>query len=283
MAEATDRREQPHAPPTRPLVELELFGHESHVVALIRLNRPETRNPIDKDTIGELLRVLSDLTLSTRENAPQAIILTGNGSAFSAGGDLKGYETLYRKPNEFRRFMEEFAAVCELLETCGAITVAMINGACIAGGLELALACDVLTMADSARIGDGHLRFAQLPGAGGSQRLVRAIGSSQASKWLLTGSLYDAAVAEALGLAWLTAPADQLLDATLDLMSLLLHGSPLSRKLMKELIQVAESTDLAEGLRQERQIVFDYATTSHDATEGLRVFRERRPAGYLGR
>jgi enoyl-CoA hydratase len=195
---------------------------------------------------------------------------------------LKGYQTLYRAPEEFARFLDTFRQVCDLLERSPAVTVAMVNGACVAGGLELALACDLVTMADSAMIGDGHLRFGQLPGAGGSQRLVRAIGRQRARHWLLTARLFDAAAALAAGLVVGTFPTDQLQTETLALLTPILSQSPLAVAKMKELIRLADEAPLSEGLVEEMRIVFDYAVTSHDAMEGLMAFAERRNPSYRG-
>jgi enoyl-CoA hydratase/carnithine racemase len=249
-------------------------------VAMITFNRPEKRNPIDKETIALLRDVLVELD---GENGPAVLILTGAGDTFSAGGDLKGYQSLYRDGPAFRRFMQDFEEVCRILESTAALTVAMINGTCVAGGLELSLACDLITMSETALVGDGHLRFAQLPGAGGSQRLVRAIGVQRAKQWLYTGEMFPAAAALEAGLVYQCAPPEELLSVTLGIASQVARHTRLGMRRMKELVRLAQQTSLDEGLLQEQQIVYGYATTSHDAMEGLRAFADRRPARYLGR
>lgn len=249
-------------------------------VTIVTLNRPEQRNPIDRATIRALRDTITQLA---QPGGPRAIILTGAGATFSAGGDLKGYQSLYRDPVAFRAFMDDFDATCQLIEESPAAVIAMINGVCVAGGLELALACDAIVIADSARIGDAHLGFAQLPGAGGSQRLVRAIGVQRARHWLLTGNTFDATTAVAAGLAVSVAPGPELLARTLALAGEMTKRSPLAFRKMKELIQIAQNHPLDEGLRRETDLVHHYATTSHDATEGLQAFAERRPPTYLGR
>ena len=156
---------------------VEQVRHRHADVAVITLNRPDQRNPIDRVT----LRALRDQLRHFADNAHvRAVVVTGAGTAFSSGGDLKGYRELYRDEEQFRAFLELFDETCALLERSRLLTVAMVNGTCVAGGLELCLACDLVTIAADARIGDGHLRFGQLPGAGGSQRLVRAIGLPRA-------------------------------------------------------------------------------------------------------
>jgi len=258
---------------------VEIIASHGCDVAIVTLNRPEQHNPIDKQTLQVLRSVIAELS---EPGGPRAILLTGAGSAFSAGGDLKGYQALYRDAAAFEAFMQDFAATCTLLETSPAAVIAMINGTCVAGGLELALACDAIVIADDARVGDGHIGFAQLPGAGGSQRLVRAIGVQRARHWLLTGNLFDARTAVECGLAVFHAPGEELLERTLLFASKMTRRSPLAFGRMKTLITIAQNNLLDDSLRLEAQLVHEYATTSHDATEGLNAFAERRPPSYLG-
>jgi enoyl-CoA hydratase/carnithine racemase len=248
---------------------------------VVTLNRATSRNPIDASTLNALEILLTKLAEET--SPPRAVIITGAGSAFSAGGDLKKYRKLFADPAAFEDFMASFRRVCEFLERMAAITVAMINGACVAGGLELALACDVIVMAETARIGDGHLRFGQLPGAGSSQRLVRAIGVQRARYWLLSGRLFTAAEAVEVGLALEAVPDDRLRSRTLDLVSELMVNSPLAIAEMKLLIRAASTETLEGGLDIESEAALRYATQSYDATEGLNAFAEHRQPRFLGR
>lgn len=248
--------------------------------ALLTLNRPAARNPIDKETIRLLKNILVELL---EEDAVAAVIITGTGEAFSAGGDLKGYVSLYQDADAFHTFMNDFDEVCRILETAPMPTIAMINGTCVAGGLELGLACDFITIADDAQVGDGHLRFAQLPGAGGSQRLVRAIGVQRAKYWLYTARLFPAAEAVAAGLAVFSCPAHDLLERTLALATEISELTPHGWRTMKRLVDVAQQNHLDDGLKIESSTVFEYATSSPDAAEGLKAFAERRAPRYLGR
>jgi enoyl-CoA hydratase/carnithine racemase len=247
---------------------------------VLTLNREAERNPLD---MGTLLELQGHLEQARQDQRLRAIIITGAGPGFSAGGDLKAYARLYDEPADFADFLGTFGQVCTLLEECPAITIAMVNGACVAGGLELALSCDLITMSERARIGDGHVQFAQLPGAGGSQRLVRAIGVQRAKNWLITGRLVSAAEALEAGLVALVTPPELLRDGTLELARSLERTSALTLERMKQLIRVATNTALDQGLAREREIVFEYATQSADAREGLQAFAERRPPTYLGR
>lgn len=246
---------------------------------LIRINRPELRNPIDHDTVKALLRHLDDAEADPRV---RGFLITGEGAAFSAGGDLRKYLDLYRSPARFGQFLEDFRKLAERLERGPLVTCAVVNGACVAGGIELALACDFLTMADTARIGDGHLGSGQLPGAGGSQRLGRAIGWQKAKEWMLSGRLYSADEASQVGLTTLVAPLEELESASINLVAAAGQHSPHAYRTMKKLIDVGRQSQLDDGLRTEIGIVHEYATTSHDATEGIHAFLERRSPAYQG-
>jgi enoyl-CoA hydratase/carnithine racemase/succinate dehydrogenase/fumarate reductase flavoprotein subunit len=262
------------------IVLVERLRHHDADLAVVTLNRPAHRNPLDWAVVRRLHAVIEALSA---DGGPDAVIITGAGTAFSSGGDLRGYTRLYREPDNFRQFMADLEQMCQLIEDCRPLVLAMVNGTCVAGGLELCLACDLVTIADTASVGDGHLRSGQLPGGGGSQRLVRAIGVSRARQWLLTGQLYPAADIVSAGLAILSAPPDELREKTLDLAARITRFTPLGIQLMKRLIVTAQDSPLREGLTAEQRLVLEYATTSHDATEGLEAFLERRPPRYLGR
>jgi enoyl-CoA hydratase len=264
--------------------ERDLVGVSDHhvdgaVVRVLTLQRGEQRNPVDAATARALRELL---VVADGERAVRAVVVTGEPPAFSAGGDLRGYLSLYRDPPAFRAFLEDFAAVCELLERGRFASVAMVNGACVAGGLELALACDLVVASDTAKIGDGHLGTGQLPGAGGSQRLSRAIGFQKAKELLLTARLVSGTEAAAMGLVTLAVPAAELFERTLALVAEMTRHSPLAVQRMKELIALSQDEHRRDGLRAEIDVVVDYATTSHDAVEGLHSFLERRPPEWRG-
>jgi enoyl-CoA hydratase len=250
------------------------------IVRVLTMQRGEQRNPVDAATAKALRGLLG---AADEDAAVRAVVLTGEGPAFSAGGDLGGYLSLYTDEPAFRAFLEDFAAVCELLERGRFASVAMVNGACVAGGLELALACDVVVAAATAKIGDGHLNFGQLPGAGGSQRLCRAIGFQKAKELLLTARLVSGSEAAVLGLVTLAVDEGELRERTLALVAEIVRHSPLAVERMKSLISLSQDTNRHDGLRAEIDLVARYATTSHDAVEGLHAFLDRRPPRWEGR
>jgi enoyl-CoA hydratase len=254
----------------------DLDGHRVQVLTLLRA---EQRNPVDKVTAAELHRLL---VAADADPTVRAVVVTGAGPAFSAGGDLRGYLSLYADEPAFRAFLADFAAVCELLERGRFVSVAMVNGACVAGGLELALACDLVVAASTAKIGDGHLNFGQLPGAGGSQRLCRAIGFQKAKELLLTGRLLSGSEAEAIGLVHAVAQPDALFARTLELLAETVRHSPLALERMKSLIALSQDEHRDDGLAAELDLVARYATTSNDAIEGLNAFLERRAPNWTG-
>jgi enoyl-CoA hydratase len=244
----------------------------------LTINRPEARNPLDSTTIF----MLRDQVKDAVERGMRAVVVTGAGEHFSAGGDLKGYVEMYDDEEAFSAFLLAFTDLCHLLERSPIISIALVNGTCVAGGLELALAADLVIVAAEARVGDGHLKFAQLPGAGGSQRLTRAIAPSAAKVWLLSGDLFSAEQCVSLGLAVESVPRTQLRACAERWVERLSKHSRLAYGTMKQLIGTAFEQPLSDGLDTEREIVMDY-TRSYDAREGLRAFSERRGPMFLNR
>ena len=133
---------------TDELVLEERIAEGTATILLLTLNRGDDRNPFDRDTVQKLSETLDH---TARAPEVRVVILTGSGPAFSAGGDMKGYVSLYRDPAAFRAFQEDFATLCDSLERRDLLSIAMINGACVAGGLEVALACDLIVLAEEPR------------------------------------------------------------------------------------------------------------------------------------
>jgi enoyl-CoA hydratase/carnithine racemase len=261
------------------LVSVEDVALSHGTARILTLARPDDRNPLDHATITRLRSLAED---ADKDASVAVLVITGAGPAFSAGGDLRAYADLYREPDAFRAFLDEFRVLNARMDHGRFVSIAMVNGACVAGGLEFALACDLITVADEARIGDGHLGTGQIDGAGGSQRLVRALGVQRAKQLLLTGRLWTGAEAAAAGLAVFSAPAAELRDRTLKLATELTVHSSLAVKHMKTLVGYSEHLAFEDALSAEQELVMEYATQSHDATEGLEAFLARRAPNYTG-
>jgi enoyl-CoA hydratase/carnithine racemase len=246
-------------------------------IATIMLNRPEQMNPLDWSTVRELKRCLTEV----EENpAIRVIVITGEGRAFSAGGDLKGYLTLYKRPNDFGQFLRDLWEVCDRIERSAKVVIAAVNGYCLAGGIELMLACDLVVASEDARIGDAHLNFGQLPGGGGSQRLPRTIGTLRAKQFFFTGEWVNGAEAERIGLVNKAVPPGQLAAAVDALVQKILAKSPAGLKGIKYLVNEGMEMNLRAGLELELSYVHSYATSCEDAMEGLMAFDQKRKPHY---
>lgn len=255
--------------PESPPVQVSTSGN----VATITLARPDQLNPLDKLTVRHLLETVTQLD---DDPAISIVVIRGSGRAFSAGGDLDGYMELYRKPAEFSAFLRAFNRLLEAIERSDKIYIAVVHGTAVAGGVELMLACDIIVAANEARIGDGHLNFGQLPGAGGSQRLPRAIGQLRAKLLILTGRMISGSEAERIGLVSLSVPLAEIETALSELIGDLADKSPLGLSGAKYLTNTGRLGSRDVALELELQYVLRYATTSRDAYEGLAAFKAKR-------
>lgn len=243
----------------------------------IVLNRPDKLNPLDWDTMREIHSAVKDLE---EEAELRTISFLGAGRSFSAGGDLEKYLELFKHPSEFRGFMEEFYQLFDIMENSKKIYVAAVNGVCVAGGLELMLACDLVIAAEDAKIGDGHLKYGQLPGAGSSVRLWRAIGTTRAKHLVMTGELLTAREAHQIGLVGEVVPAGKLEIGLRALLTKLHSKTPVGLAGAKFLLNEAVRSEMARALRGEIAYVERYATTEKDPIEGLLAFKEKRSPRY---
>jgi enoyl-CoA hydratase len=243
--------------------------------AILRLTlaRGDKLNPLDWSTVKELKAAVAEIDAKPEI---RCVILTGEGRAFSAGGDLDGYIRLYQAPDEFQAFLDDFYLMLVGIEQSRAIWIAAVNGVTVAGGIELLLACDIAIAGRSAKIGDGHLNFGQLPGAGGSQRLPRAIGLLRAKHLMLTGELLDAEASERWGLVTRVVDDADLLTAAGAIAADLLTKSGVGLAGAKRLANMTLELPYEEGLKAEIAFVHHYATTEPDAMEGLIAFKEKR-------
>ena len=250
--------------------------------AVIRLNRPDQLNPIDSRVLHDLDRALDEIAA---DRNVRAVLVTGQGRAFSAGGDLDSYRTLQRDPVAFPRFVAELHRVFGRLREVAVPVVALVNGVTAAGGLELILNCDFAIVAASARIGDGHLNFGQMGGGGVLTLLPRAIGRARAAELVLSGRFLSAPEAVEWGLASRCVPDEGLLEAGLSFCREVAAKSPLAVANAKQVMNRlwADNGSVAAGLRYEAERDAYYCLTSEDAPEGLAAFSEKRPPRFTGR
>ncbi|HEV2370118.1 MAG TPA: enoyl-CoA hydratase/isomerase family protein [Acidimicrobiales bacterium] len=250
--------------------------------AVLTLNRPDQLNPIDQRMLAALDDALDSVT---GDRAVATVLITGAGRAFSAGGDLKSYRTLQRDPVAFPRFVADLHRVFGRLRQLPVPVVALVNGVTAAGGLELVLNCDFALMAESARLGDGHLNFGQMGGGGVLTLLPRAVGRARAAELLLSGRFLSAAEAVEWGLASRVVPDDGLIEAGLSFAREVAAKSPLAVANAKTVMNRlwADNGSVDAGLRYELEADIYYCLTSEDAPEGLAAFTEKRRPRFKGR
>jgi enoyl-CoA hydratase/carnithine racemase len=251
-------------------------------LGLITLNRPDEMNPIDWGTVHELGRALDALAA---EPSIRVIAITGAGRAFSAGGDMKKYQTLQRDPQDFPQFLADIHEVFSRIPQYPKPVVALVNGIAVAGGLELVLFCDFAYMAESAKIGDAHLPFGQMGGGGVLTMLPRMVGPARARELIVTGRLLKAGEAMSWGLVSRVVPDGGLVAAATELTHEVIKKSPLALGQAKRTLNAAffGGTGIEAGLRLEREVTARYCLTSSDAPEGLEAFAGKRTPQWTGR
>jgi enoyl-CoA hydratase len=263
-------------------VERHRLGGGPAEAGVLRLDRPDQLNPIDAETLVALDEGIDALVA---EPTVRAVLVTGTGRAFSAGGDMKRYVELQRDPVEFPRFVGDLHRIFGRLRTIPVPVVALVNGVTAAGGLELVLNCDLALIAESARIGDAHLNFGQMGGGGVLTLLPRTVGRARAAELILSGRFLSPAEAVDWGLASRVVPDAELMDAGLAFAAQVAEKSPLAVANAKGVMNQlwADNGSVDAGLRFELERDAYYCLTSHDAPEGLAAFSERRPPRFEGR
>lgn len=246
-------------------------------VAVLTINRPEKRNALDTATRTELIRALDHCH---RDRAVRVVIVTGAGDkAFIAGADIS--EFAGRSAVDQYRVMKA-ASVYHAVDAFPKPIIAAINGFCLGGGCELAMACDIRIASDTARLGQPEVNLGIIPGGGGTQRLPRLVGLGNAFKLLYTGDLIDAAEALRMGLVDEVVPAAELMPRVRALAEKIASKSPVALELIKEAVRASVRTSLDEGLRHETTF-FGLVFSSEDKEEGVRAFLEKRPPTFKGR
>ncbi len=248
-----------------------ILVERAEAVAVLRLNRPDKRNAIDRGLASELERRLAELA---EDDAVRAVVLTGNGPAFCAGADL-----LDSRPADLQSVLVGRARrITDALDHFPKPVIAAVNGAASGGGCELVLASDLRIASQEATFCLPEVRIGSLPGSGGTQRLVRAVGSAVAAKLLMTGAPIDAAEAHRVGLVSDVYPAEVLLDAAMTLAVQVAANAPLSLLAAKQALALDGD---GRGMQLERAL-WALLATSRDRAEGRLAFRERRSPRFWG-
>ena len=237
-------------------------------VLMVSLNRPKTLNALSDDLMRELSAVLSK---ADQDPSVRVIVLTGSERAFAAGADIK--EMSSRDASEVTR--TDMLAFWQDMTQIRKPIIAAVNGFALGGGCELAMMCDILVASETAMFGQPEVLLGTIPGAGGTQRLTRAVGKSKAMEWVLTGRKFSAHEAEKAGLVSKVVPSAELLDEAVKIATeIAKHSGPVIA-LAKECVNVAMESSLSEGLLFERR-VFHGTWGLEDRKEGMSAFLEKR-------
>jgi enoyl-CoA hydratase len=238
-------------------------------VGIIRLNRPKMLNALSFGVFREIAAAIDDLEADEKIGC---IIVTGSEKAFAAGADIKEMQ-----PKGFvDMFSEDFASIGgDRVARCRKPTIAAVAGYALGGGCELAMMCDIIIAADTAKFGQPEITLGTIPGIGGTQRLTRAIGKAKAMDLCLTGRMMDAAEAERSGLVARVVPADRLMEEALAAAEKIAGMSRPTAMMAKEAINRAFETPLSEGLNVERNL-FHSTFALEDRAEGMAAFIEKR-------
>ncbi len=239
---------------------------------VITLNRPKALNALCD---GLLMDIIHAARVFDNDDNIGAIVLTGSEKAFAAGADIKEMSS--------RNYIECYTQ--NLFESWGDVTkinkptIAAVSGYALGGGCELAMMCDIMIASESAKFGQPEITLGVIPGCGGTQRLIRAVGKSKAMEMILTGNMIDAHQAERDGLVAKVVPNDELLDTALKMANKIASFSRPAVAMAKETVNSAYELNLAEGLRFERRI-FHSMFSMADQKEGMSAFIEKRKADW---
>ena len=246
-------------------------------VRIVTINRPEKRNALNAEVRERLAAAVDEAVV---DPDTRVLVVTGAGEkAFVAGADVG--EFAGRSPLEQRRAMES-PTVFDKVWDAPLPTIAMINGWCLGGGCELALACDLRIGADTATLGQPEVRLGIIPGGGATQRLPRLVGYGKALQLILSGETLDGIAAYEIGLLDEVVPASELRERTLEIARTMADKSPATLAIAKRAVRAALEMPLSAGLQHERDL-FALAFSTEDKAEGVAAFLEKRTPEWRGR
>jgi enoyl-CoA hydratase len=241
-------------------------------VGLITLHRPAALNALNAALIGEVNTVLDQWEA---DDAIGCIVITGSDKAFAAGADIKEMQA----KTYMQAYKEDFIGTWDRVARCRKPVIAAVAGFALGGGCEVAMMCDFIIAADTAKFGQPEIKLGVMPGAGGTQRLTRFVGKAKAMEMCLTGRMMDAAEAERSGLVSRVVPAADLLAEAVKTAEAIANMSEPIVMMTKESVNRAYETTLAEGIRFERR-VFHAMFATADQKEGMAAFAEKRKPAF---
>ena len=253
-----------------------ILVEKNDTVAVITLNRPQALNALCTPLTEELVQALDEIEA---DDEIGCIVLTGSDKAFAAGADIKEM----RSKSHMDAYLGDFISKSwERITTCRKPVIAAVAGYALGGGCEMAMMCDFIIAADTAKFGQPEITLGVLPGAGGTQRLTRLVGKSKAMDMCLTGRTMNAEEAERAGLVSRVVPAKDLLDETMKTATAIAGMSKPSTYMVKEAVNRAYETTLSEGIRFERRLFYSTFATE-DQKEGMAAFSEKRKPKWKNR
>jgi enoyl-CoA hydratase len=244
-------------------------------VGLVRLNRPKAYNAINRTLRAELMEALE--TLDADETIG-ALVISGDERAFASGADIKEMA----EATAVDMLQHEPIASFDRIRSIKKPVVAAVSGWCLGGGNELAMSCDLIVASETARFGQPEINLGVIPGAGGTQRLTRAVGKAVAMEMVLNNRMLSAAEALQYGLVNRVVPVERFLDEAVQLAAEIAERAPLAVRLGKEAVNRAFESFLSEGLAAERR-AFYFLFASRDQKEGMQAFTEKRKPEWEGK
>ena len=246
-------------------------------LAIAAINRPEALNALNGTVLQELSRVVAEVE---NDSEVRAFILTGEGRAFVAGADIGEQNAL--DVASARKFSQFGSSIFRRIEKLEIPTIAAVNGFCLGGGCELAMSFDMILASEKAKFGQPEVGLGITPGFSGTQRLPRRVGIAKAKELLFSGRMITAAEAEKIGLVNAVYPAEELMNATLDMARSFTKNAPVAIKYVKASVDRGMQMDIDGGIALENEL-YAMCFATEDCKEGLTAFLEKRPAEFKNR
>ncbi len=260
---------------TKPMADALILAETDGHVGIVRINRPKVLNALNPEL---MIRLAEQMEAFDRDDAIHVVVLAGNERAWAAGADIGDMA----ERTMLDMYQRDQFATWDRIRRVKKPIVAAVSGFALGGGCELMMLCDVVIASESAQFGQPEINIGVMPGAGGTQRLTRAVGKATAMDVILTGRFLSAREALAAGLVSRVVPPEHWFSEALKVAQLMAAKGPVALKLAKEAVLKAFETTLAEGLEHERKLFYMLFATE-DQKEGMRAFVEKRKPNFKGK